>query len=317
MCINTNMGVQSATIPTTPAGETDSSKGVVLTDICNGECAPNSAGHEPNVDSVLNNGALLSNGVRGTAPFATPCVTVSVSPNLTQILLPTNQNLTNPQDSSKGTAIEERLYNLIQSMVTRLEDLIEKILRGISTKPTLTTESAATPESPASGSANNNAESSTSAAANTTNETKPGSDKVETLPFKKKLSELFSDQKELSETDLRNGIVTYQLYQKSPTLEPLYKKAYDVALAAGKSSTEAVKQALQDLAKAGEITADEAKWVFSLSARAAQIDENLEYLRTTVGTGDNFKLENALQIAEVNLASIQGGRIKVPTLQLS
>lgn len=132
--------------------------------------------------------------------------------------------------------------------------------------------------------------------------------------FREKLLARLSGEERLSETELRSAIVGFQLYQKSPALERDYYSALKAAEERGEPVNDAVLSALGTLSAAGGITSDEVRWVYSLSARAAQLDNNLTYLRTTAGAEPSFELQNALQIAEVNLAKIQGGLIKVPLL---
>jgi len=262
---------------------------------------------------------------------SSPGLVLSVTSQLNQILIPCagykdsvykdSAYKDSAQPAPTLTAFENRLFGLLETVMSRIELLIEKLLGALAAQP-LPTKPATNTQTPSSSS-NSQTPPAVVTGSGNTSETNNSVDQKpvepntsKTLPFQTKLKQIFSGKAELSEVELRHGIVTYQLYQKSPELEGVYEKAYKSAIDSGKAGSEAEKQALFELSKAGKITADEARWVYSLSARAAQLDDNLEYLRTTAGTEDNFKLANALQIAEVNLASIQGGIIKVPTLQL-
>ena len=136
------------------------------------------------------------------------------------------------------------------------------------------------------------------------------------LPFQEKIRQFLSPDANasISEARLQYGIMAFQLYQKSPSIEAAFQVAFAEATRDGLSTAEASKQALRTVRDDGMIEAWEADWAFSVSYRASQLDSSLNALSDTSSPTQNF--DAATFTAEVALAYIQGGTIDVPTRSL-
>jgi hypothetical protein len=120
----------------------------------------------------------------------------------------------------------------------------------------------------------------------------------------------------VNETDLQAAIVSYQLYQKSEDAEHYFLTRLEEEKSNNKSPSEALKIALVATQEAGKISKIEAEFVYSLSFRAAQIDENLEEISEAPhGTG-TMDLGHAVKFAEINLAKVIQGRIIIESKAL-
>jgi hypothetical protein len=202
------------------------------------------------------------------------------------------------------------IKTLIESLATLLEKVIEKLAALISGQAH-ETSSTNIQSNDTTGTINTN--NAGTSATTSIDDTSYASTRK---PFKEYMSDFFKGNERLSEADLRNGIVSYQLSQSNPPLDSEYKRLFESARSSGKSVSASVASALKELSAQRSLKASDAEWVYSLSSRAAQLDDNLEYLRTTAGSSANYELKNALQIAEVNLASIQNGSLKVAMLNI-
>jgi hypothetical protein len=100
-----------------------------------------------------------------------------------------------------------------------------------------------------------------------------------------------------SQEQIQEAIVAYQLYQKDEQLENTFKSNLATAKADGKSGQEAIKAALIETEKSGNLNRWESDWVYSLSHRAAQLG------------GDKTPTALAIEYAERNLAGIVTGHI--------
>lgn len=138
------------------------------------------------------------------------------------------------------------------------------------------------------------------------------------LTFSEKMKLIFSnsDKKRLSEQDVRRGVVTYQLYQKDPKLADAFQSYFDAASRAGNSKDLSLQKALIHLIEDGKLPRSDASWVYSLSFRAAQLDKNENKLSNKATLGHGKSLQDAIKIAEANLAGIQNGSVSVNPLTL-
>lgn len=131
------------------------------------------------------------------------------------------------------------------------------------------------------------------------------------MEFKEFISELLQPDANdsISEDRLQYGIVSYQLYQKSPELQAQYQTRFDEAREQSMSVREATSHALEGLHEEGKLADWEVDWVYSLSHRAAQLDSSHQGLNHA--SAESISFEEALRTAEQALVGIQSESITV------
>ena len=134
---------------------------------------------------------------------------------------------------------------------------------------------------------------------------------VATLSFKDKMKELLEPDAlgSISEETMQYGVISYQLYQKSPALERAFQEAFELEKDEGLSTHGAAELALKRMGDEGFLTKKEVAWVYSLSHRAAQFDKRANRISTS--SADDFKFDAALALTEANLVGINHGTIVV------
>jgi hypothetical protein len=120
----------------------------------------------------------------------------------------------------------------------------------------------------------------------------------------------------VNEADLQAAVVSYKLYQKSEDAEHYFLTRLEAEKGNNKSPSEALKAALIATQEAGKISKLEAEFVYSLSFRAAQIDENLEEVSEAPHGAGTMDLGHAVKSAEINLAKVIQGKIIIDSRAL-
>lgn len=128
--------------------------------------------------------------------------------------------------------------------------------------------------------------------------------------FKERVSAMLINHKNLgsvSEADLQTAMIAYQLYQKDPSFESLFLTGVQEAKSRGVAAVEANKISLiaTEGSSSGKLTRSDAEWVYRLTYRGAQLDTD----HASLSGAGALPLDQVLQIAEVNLASIGSGAI--------
>ncbi len=218
--------------------------------------------------------------------------------------IPSGSNPTPDVSGSEGTiaSILSSVSTLFEKMFTQLTTLVESLTKKIDEMKAL----ASAPATASSGtSASTGATSGGSATA--------GAAPESPLLFADKMkSVLKADSNGLvSETELRRGVVFFQLYQKSPTIADRFNELHTAARSEGLSPTAAVERALKKLVEEKKLEQGEANWVYSLSFKAASLSGKSE-----LSASGGVKLDVAIQFASATLAGIQSGAVAPPKLTL-
>jgi hypothetical protein len=112
----------------------------------------------------------------------------------------------------------------------------------------------------------------------------------------------------VNEVDLQAGVIAYQLYQKSEDAEKFFLSK--LTEARGKMGpSEALKSALIATQEAEKISKNEAEFLYTLSHRASQLDENHTEVSKSENGAGTMDLANAMKLAEITLASVIHGKI--------
>lgn len=147
----------------------------------------------------------------------------------------------------------------------------------------------------------------------------PASNPVNNLPETPRKMESFPDRMpkilsghagigHVNEVDLQAGVIAYQLYQKSEDAEKFFLSK--LTEERGKMGpAEALKSALIATQEAGKISKNEAEFLFTLSHRASQLDENHAEVSKSENGAGTMDLGNAIKTAEITLASVIHGKI--------
>jgi hypothetical protein len=120
----------------------------------------------------------------------------------------------------------------------------------------------------------------------------------------------------VNEADLQAGIVAYQLYQKSEDAEQYFLQKLGELETGGMNKGEAIKAALIATQESSRISRNEAEFVYTLSHRTSQLDENHDEVSLAPHGAGTMDLGNALKMAEINLAKVIHGQIILEPRQL-
>ncbi len=197
-----------------------------------------------------------------------------------------------------------QLTSMFESFISTLTKLVDKLVE-LTAKPAANTNTASTINTPVA-------------------ETKPTTQTSETSPdlvsdanatkesFKDRTTKYFNETSKgtVSELKMQEAVVMYQLYQKDEEAESIFKTKLAEAKSQGKTGQSAIKAALIETEKSGKIARWESDWVFSLSYRAAQLDDNIKDLKTQ-NTGSNMPQKLAIETAERTLLAIATG-VEIP-----
>jgi hypothetical protein len=113
----------------------------------------------------------------------------------------------------------------------------------------------------------------------------------------------------INEVDLQAGIIAYQLYQKSEDAEQFFLKKLAEQDTGKMSQGEALKAALIATQESGKISKLEAEFLYTLSHRTSQLDENLHEVSESPHGAGTMDLGNAMKMAEIGLAKVIHGHI--------
>lgn len=181
----------------------------------------------------------------------------------------------------------DKLSSMFESFISTLTKLVDKLV-DLTSKPAINNKPAETSPELVSD-ANSTKESFNDRTTKYFNETSKGT---------------------VSELKMQEAVVMYQLYQKDEGAESIFKTKLAEAKSQGKTGQSAIKAALIETEKSGKIARWESDWVFSLSYRAAQLDDNIKDLKTQ-NTGSNMPQKLAIDTAERTLLAIATG-VEIP-----
>jgi len=160
----------------------------------------------------------------------------------------------------------------------------------------------------------------TPASGTTTSPTSPATTPTPTSPtpirnlktWEQKASEYIKGDEKgmISESDLQEAVVKFQIYQKTEKGEKVFIEELEKAKATTTNRQTALKTALKNTIAAGAITQAEADFVYSISFKASQFDAELDKISTAKATG-GLSTQNAIQLGAVNLTMIQAGESKL------
>lgn len=130
--------------------------------------------------------------------------------------------------------------------------------------------------------------------------------------FADRVPEILSGHKSIghiNEADLQGAVITYQLHQKSEDAELFFMQKLAEIEKTKSNKSEAVKAALIATQEAGKISKHEAEFVYSLSHRAAQVDEKHDEVSNAQHGAGTMDLAHAIKGAEINLAQVVQGKL--------
>lgn len=195
--------------------------------------------------------------------------------------------------------IKTMFDGFLSSMTKLLETFLGK-------KTETVTSNTATASSPTS--ANNASQSASTQGANSTSQSAP----METFSQRTAKNMGNQSKSKVSEESMREYVLMYQIYQKDQESEGIFKASLSKHKEAGLNSDEAIKKSLIDLESSGRLQRWESDWIYSLSAKASQFDNNKEISKNQAFLGDV-----AIKTVESNLVRIATG-VDVPEkLQIS
>ena len=192
-----------------------------------------------------------------------------------------------------------RVSKMLDTFMTKMNDLIQKGNAPATTQPATTSAAPVISSS-----------SSSTPASNTATVAPPASRDIK--PWEVKANEyLKTDEKGMvSESDVQEAVVRYQLYQKSDVAEQVVSAELEKAKASTQNRQSALKTALKNTVTAGAITQSEADYVYAISFRASQFDSEMDKISTAKATG-GLSANNAIQLGAVNLTMIRAGDLKL------
>jgi hypothetical protein len=119
----------------------------------------------------------------------------------------------------------------------------------------------------------------------------------------------------VTEGELQEALVTFQIYEKNIEAKRLFRQE----LADAKNSSSAVqgniKSSLQKVVDAGLLSLEDAEKIYSVSHRAAQLDEAIGAISNV--RRDGAMLSDAIRIGGDNLGKIRSGEIEYTRRSLS
>ncbi len=113
----------------------------------------------------------------------------------------------------------------------------------------------------------------------------------------------------INEADLQAGVIAYQLYQKSEDAEQYFLSKLGEQDRSKMTPTQALKAALIATQEAGKISKLEAEFLYKLSHRASQLDQNHAEVSEAKHGAGTMDIGNAIKGAEIVLAHVIGGSI--------
>ena len=243
----------------------------------------------------------ISNTSTSSATAAAPAVTadaanppVSTAANI-EVKPQTLSDLICSPSSAASEPPQTNLMSEIRELLAELGELLKTLLKQL-----LPAASAPAASSPVASEINPSASTETAVS-------------VPALNFSEKLKLVLEPDSEnrVSENELRRGVITFQLYQKSPKTAEAFVESYDKLVDDDAPADLAIEKALIGLVEDGQVSRTDANWIFSLSHRAAQLDSDTATVGKSSSGKEGFDLQGAIRCAEATLAGIQAGSIKV------
>jgi hypothetical protein len=112
----------------------------------------------------------------------------------------------------------------------------------------------------------------------------------------------------VTEGELQEALVTYQLYEKGSNVESLFREELQKAKENSSAVQTNIKSSLEKVVASGVITKEEADTMYSIAHRAAQLDDSIGAISNVRGNG--VSVADAIKTGGENLARIRKGEIE-------
>ncbi len=112
----------------------------------------------------------------------------------------------------------------------------------------------------------------------------------------------------VTEGELQEALVTFQVYQKSIPAQTMFRQEMEELKNSSSAVQSNIKSALSKVVEAGLISKEDANMIYSISHRAAQLDESVGAISNA--KRDGALLSDAIKIGGDNLAKINSGEME-------
>lgn len=200
------------------------------------------------------------------------------------------------------------IKTMFDGFLSSMTKLLETFLGKKTEVAPSSTATTSTPTSTSSVSQSTTTQPASTQSVNSTSQSAP----METFSQRTAKNMGNQSKSKVSEESMREYVLMYQIYQKDQESEGIFKASLSKHKEAGLNSDDAIKKSLIDLESSGRLQRWESDWIYSLSAKASQFDNNKEISKSQAFMGDV-----AIKTVESNLVRIATGADVPEKLQIS